>query len=45
MNEAPSVAEYERGTNSGRTRYIATKQIPMVRQDYVSDSNGNYNFG
>lgn len=45
VNDAPSVTEYEHGTDSGRTRYVATKHIPIVRQDYVSDSSGSYNFG
>uniref|UniRef100_A0A034UYY4 Larval cuticle protein 1 n=1 Tax=Bactrocera dorsalis TaxID=27457 RepID=A0A034UYY4_BACDO len=47
VNEAPSVTEYERGTGSVRTRYVAPKQIqvPIVRQDYVSDASGSYNFG
>ncbi|XP_011183220.1 pupal cuticle protein 27 [Zeugodacus cucurbitae] len=45
VKEAPYGVAYERGTNSGRTKYVATKQIPIVRQDYASDSSGNYNFG
>ncbi|XP_053952326.1 pupal cuticle protein 27 [Anastrepha ludens] len=45
VSSAASSAGFERRFSNGLKQNLAAAQIPIIRQDYTTDTSGNYNFG